>query len=294
MNSLVIWLPVVLYLAGWLGEFVRNWSFGGGRPRWGPGVLAVAWGAHTVLLVMLGLESLSALPTVLAGVAWLAVAVYHLVARRLPGDAAHFVLPPLTIALLIAAFVNEQGAGLPGDAARLVLTVHIIAVLAGFLLFAMACLFSIFYLLQERALKHKQAAPLMRRLPSLGALEHHNHRAVMLGFFFLTVGIFLGLAVAGLETLEQRVFTLRQLVPAAVWLLYAAFLLFHDLQGRRGRFGVLWSIVGFLVVLLSLVMEIAIVAGRPLTANAPHEPARPAAQAAPAPPGSGGYTAWLR
>jgi ABC-type uncharacterized transport system permease subunit len=51
-------------------------------------------------------------------------------------------------------------------------------------------------------------------------------------------------------------------IPTAVWLVYAVFLLAHDLQGRRGRFGAIWSIIGFAVVVTSLISEIVILTTR--------------------------------
>ena len=98
----------------------------------------------------------------------------------------------------------------------------------------------------------------LRHLPALGVLEQLNHRAITLGFFFFSVAIILGLLVVGLTNLPHRLYSARQIIPTLTWLVYAAFLLVHDLQGRRGRFGAIWSIVGFLIVMASLVFEISV------------------------------------
>ena len=44
------------------------------------------------------------------------------------------------------------------------------------------------------------------------------------------------------------------------WIVYAGFLLVYDYRGRRGRFSAVWSIVGFVFVLVSLVFEMTILA----------------------------------
>jgi ABC-type uncharacterized transport system permease subunit len=139
------------------------------------------------------------------------------------------------------------------------LTAHIVALLAGHLLFALACLSSVAFLLQERQLKSKSRL-ISSRLPSLGTLETVTHRSVGLGFVCLTIGILLGLAVAGAENLGARIWDLRLIIPVASWTVYAGFLLVYTYQGRRGRFSAVWSIVGFLFVLASLLFELAVLA----------------------------------
>ena len=99
-------------------------------------------------------------------------------------------------------------------------------------------------------------------LPSLGVLDKLNYKAIILGFFFLSVGILLGMLVTGLHNEPFRIFTWRRAIPLFTWLVYAAFLVEHSLQGRRGRFGAIWSISGFLIVTTSLVFELVFLAAR--------------------------------
>ena len=263
MTVWLFWIPVGLYFAGWLAEFFRYGSGLGDRLRWSRGVLGVGWGAHTFLLISLAVQDGLVLSVLLIGAAWLAILLYYIVMQRHPMAVIPFVFPPFAVALLITAFfssghilVGPEAVGLTHASTRNLLTVHIVSVLAGILLFGFACLASIVYLVQERRLKSKLGGLAGSRLPSLGALEIYNHKAITLGFFFMTIGLLLGLVVAGINTLPHRMFSLRQVIPTLVWLVYAVFLLSHDLQGRRGRFGAIWSIVGFAVVVTSLIFEI--------------------------------------
>lgn len=269
MTNWLFWIPIALYLAGWLGESLRYWSDVGERLRWSRGLLAVGWGAHTLLVAALVVEAGIDLVVLLIAAAWLAIGLYYAAMQRRASAVFALILPPFAIALLITAFftsgralMGAEALGLTLPATRNILTAHIVAVLAGILLFGLGCLVSILYLMQERRLKTKHTAFTGRRLPPLGALEGYNHKAITLGFFFLTLGLLLGLVVAGVNTLPHRVFSLRQVIPTLVWLVYAVFLLAHDLQGRRGRFGAIWSIVGFVVVVTSLVFEIVFLTTR--------------------------------
>jgi ABC-type uncharacterized transport system permease subunit len=263
MTTTLFWIPVALYLIGWLGEFLRYWSQLAPRLRGSRMVLGVGWGAHTVLLVSLAAQEGLGLSVLLSAAGWLAILLYYAVMHRRPSAVLPFVMPPLAMALLITAYfaservlMGRESLGLTLPVTRNILTAHIASVLAGILLFGLGCLVSIIYLVQEHRLKVKRTALGSSRLPSLSALETYNHKAITLGFFFMTVGLLLGLVVAGLNTLPHRMFSLRQMIPTLVWLVYAVFLLSHDLQGRRGRFGAIWSIVGFAVVVTSLVFEI--------------------------------------
>jgi len=269
MTTSLYWIPVALFLVGWLAEFVRYWSPLNQRLRWSRSLLGVGWGAHTVLLVAIAVEEGLGVPVLLTSAAWLAMLLYYLVMQRRSSAVMPFVIPPFAVALLITAYFaaghglsGPDGMGIALPATRNILTAHIASVLAGTLLFGLGCLISIIYLVQEYRLKSKRSALGGNRLPSLGALETYNHKAITLGFFFMSVGLLLGLVVAGLNTLPHRMFSLRQIIPTVVWLVYAVFLLSHDLQGRRGRFGAIWSIVGFLVVISSLVFEIATLISR--------------------------------
>lgn len=268
MITTLFWIPVALYLGIWLAEFLRYWSEFAGRLRRSRATLAVVWAAssiHTVLLGTLIVQEHFSVAVTLVAVAWLATLLYYIVTQKHPSVVLPFIVPPLVIALLITAYftservlMGRESLGLTLPMTRNILTAHILSVLVGTLLFGLACLVSTVYLLQEHRLKVKHSTLSRSRLPSLGVLENYNHKAITLGFFFMTLGLLLGLVVAGLHTLPHRLFSLRQIIPTLMWLVYAVFLLSNDLQGRRGRFGAIWSIVGFALVVGSMVFELLV------------------------------------
>ena len=269
MAEFFFWFPIVLYFTGWVVEFVRYWRLSDFGLYWGGGLLAVGWGAHTFLLGVRLAESGISLENLLSGAAWLAIVAYYFLVRRYKGTVFGFVFPPFAVAtMLVAALSNEATLLGPGRVefsagmTQNLLATHIATVLAGHLLFGLACLLSIIYLWRGHQLKSKIQDLTESRIPSLGALEELNHKAIGLGFFFLSVGILLGMVVAGLYTFPVRGLSARQIMPALTWLFYAAFLIFHSLQGRRGRFGAIWSISGFLVVTSALAFELFVISSR--------------------------------
>lgn len=261
MPEWLLHIPIVLYLLGWLAELIQH-TRDPSRLTWSDGLLAAGWGAHTLLLAVDLVRFHLSLPNLLSLAAWLSLAVYYLARRRGSQEIFRFVFPPFAAALMLTSAFAAERLLLPAGHLELIpgfrknlLTVHIITLLGGHVLFATACLVSFLYLLQERRLKAKSGALTASRLPSLGRLEDLNHRAITLGFLLLSAGILLGLLVAGLHNLPARLLTWRLIIPSLTWLIYAIFLLEYHYQGRRGRFGAMWSIIGFLIAVISSVFE---------------------------------------
>jgi ABC-type transport system involved in cytochrome c biogenesis permease subunit len=205
----------------------------------------------------------------LSAAAWLTMVANYAVHLRWRNAVFGFVFPPLAVGLLLSTLlaraegvITPPALALGASAWQAGLITHVISILAGNLLFAMACLFSIAYLVQEHRLKAKLARLVMSRLPALSTLDRLNHRAIALGFFFLSVGILLGIAVSGAESMARWDIGARQIVPTLTWLVYAGFLLQRAFAGRRGRITAIWSIAGFVVVMTSLIVEIYILTAR--------------------------------
>ena len=263
-NSL-FWLPLGMYLAGWVLEFIRFWRADIEVAHWGSSVIAVGWGGHTIFLIISLAEGEINIELLLGLSAWASMILYYIIQRRYRETGFGYVVPPFAVALLLVAALNSSGSILLPEAVtspvltRNLLIIHIVAVMGGLVLFALACLFSVAYLYQERKIKTRLLDVKESRLPSLASLEHLNHKAITLGFFFLSAGILLGVLVSAMHNLPLRLFNWRQIIPALTWLVYAAFLIEHTLQSRRGRFAAFWSIGGFIFVTSALVIELVLV-----------------------------------
>ena len=268
MSGNLLWIPIAVYGVAWLAIFGSRWSPPERDSMVVKGALVVGWSVHTFLLAAGLVASGPNVTSLLSGAAWIVAIANYTTWRSAKLRPLSFVLLPLAVALLLSAILTAEENLLPASVAgtawiwRDLLAAHIVALLAGHLLFAIACLGSIAYLLQERQIKTKRQ-PLLLSLPALGRLETITHRSVGMGFLLLTVGILLGLAVAGTERLPARLSQLRLLIPLASWLVYAGFLVVYDFRGRRGRFGAIWSIAGFVVVLISLAFELRVLASAP-------------------------------
>ncbi len=113
--------------------------------------------------------------------------------------------------------------------------------------FALACVSGVMYLTQERQLKTHNIHSIFFRLPPIQDLAVANGRLILAGFGLLTVGIFAGLMIGGLQTHAVKIAW-----SIGVWLVYGIILALskgHRLSARR----VAWlSVAAFSAVLITL------------------------------------------
>ena len=193
-------------------------------------------------------------------VAWGSIAVFVLFKEKLENVINSAVIPIFAVVLMIIsssissgnvpalAFINQEP-----WLRQTVLVIHIITLIAGHLLFALACGSSILFLYQEHQIKTKLVKLLVTRFPSLGTLKQISYRSSMWGFLFLTGGLILGVILN--EGPQQRNLV-RLGVSIVVWLTYAMFLIERRIQGYEGKRIVFWPIIGFCIVLIAIMLEV--------------------------------------
>lgn len=113
--------------------------------------------------------------------------------------------------------------------------------------FALACVAGVMYLTQERQLKTHHIHSIFYHLPPIRDLAVANGRLILTGFALLTIGIFAGFMIGGLQTHAMKISW-----SIGVWLLYGVIFALskgHRLSPRR----VAWLSVGaFSAVLITL------------------------------------------
>lgn len=222
-------------------------------------IVAIAWGAHAVLLIWLILQAGLDAVWIASAAGWLVMLGYLWGVGRTKHALRRF-FPPLAMALLLAALGLHAGqfsALYQGALAQALLGTHIVAVLASVVLFGASSIWAGLYLRLEQGLKTRKPQALDTKLPSLDRLERGIHRAMGAGFFFLTAGIFAGLLIRGSIPEASYVPTFRQVVPLAPWLFYAYVLARSGLRGRRGRQSAYGAIFGFSALSLVLIYELS-------------------------------------
>lgn len=244
----------LLYLAAAVG-YVRLVQSDGERSRLSTGVLALGFLLHALFIAtqyyfrVPGI-SLPRVPHALSVLSFALVAAY-LPAERwlLKGHALGMFLVPIVAVLMLlsAACYHLSGAASPVDAPGWLVSLHLMFVLAGYLLFVLALAVNVALVAQESRLKRKAPIRLKERLPSIVTLDRLNRSLLAVGLLLLITGVLVGAIIARSEPLVL----LRD--PRIAWSLitifvYGVLVAALTVGGVRGRKAVWLSLVGFVTI----------------------------------------------
>ena len=129
---------------------------------------------------------------------------------------------------------------------------HTLCSLSSYLAFLVAFLTGMLFLIQERQLKRKTLGVLFHRLPSLDALDRLNFTSIGAGFGLLTLGMVF--ALTRLDDARRAGWTweARDVFTLGLWAAYCALWVIRLRATLRGRRVALLSMLGFVLVLSTL------------------------------------------
>jgi cytochrome c-type biogenesis protein CcsB len=181
---------------------------------------------------------------------WLIVALYLVIQIKYRLTLLGAIVAPVVTLMTIAASAHDSTGGeLPPALKTYWLPVHVTLAFLGNAVFALAFAVSLIYLLQEYSLKRKKKNALLKRLPSLEALDRLNYRLLIWGFPLMTLGILTGSLWAGAYWGDYWTWDPRQISSGIAWLVYAALLHGRVTAGLRGKKAAILTMFGFTVVL---------------------------------------------
>jgi len=129
------------------------------------------------------------------------------------------------------------------------LIAHVIACFIGYGAFAVACGVSFMYLVKHRSSDNKSS--MLNLLPDVDLLDDLNHRLVMFGFLFLSVGIITGAVWAYSAWGRYWGWDPKETWSLITWFVYATLLHARMMRGWRGKRTAFLSIGGFAAVLFT-------------------------------------------
>jgi ABC-type transport system involved in cytochrome c biogenesis permease subunit len=132
------------------------------------------------------------------------------------------------------------------------LIVHTICSLLSYVAFLLAFLSGMLFLIQERQLKRKTMGRLFHQLPSLELLDRVNFLTIGIGFGLLSIGAACGFLGAAVWLGRWWTGDPKEYLTVVLWLSYLALWLTRLRATLRGRRVALLSILGFSLVLLTL------------------------------------------
>jgi ABC-type uncharacterized transport system permease subunit len=188
----------------------------------------------------------------------LAMFVLYLQRHRHLGALDWFVMPLVVLMLIIAAVFGraEYREYHPG-VQNAWLWVHRVTAYGGAVAFAVAAATGAMYVVASRRLRtHRAVGP---QFGSLERLEHLTMTSVTLGFALLTIGMITG----GVKMIGQgkQTSTAKIVLAIIVWLVYAVVLHAPINPSFRGRKVAVLSVVGFLLMLGTIVTVLLMPSG---------------------------------
>ncbi len=145
------------------------------------------------------------------------------------------------------------------------LITHIILILIGDSLFALAFIISLIYIFQERRIKLKKNLKLFDKKNhpfdevfyrgkgyNLELLDSMNYFCLKIGFPLITVGIAMGIYLSSSLFKSFMIIKPIEIMSLITWLIYAVLLHERVAKGLRGKKAAVFSIAGFLLILSSL------------------------------------------
>src|SRR6478736_5281203 len=189
-------IPLAAYAAALIAY---AWHFTTRRPAVGRAattILLVGALAHTFVVGMVTMEvghvPITNASSAISTFVWLLVLAYLYTEMTTDERAMGTFILPLAVALQsIPAFkpgVEDRAAVLQSP----LFGVHVSSLLFAYASFALACVIGITYVLLFKEIKAKHLGFFHARLPSLQVLDSMNQRAIVIGWVFLTIGLFVG------------------------------------------------------------------------------------------------------
>lgn len=131
------------------------------------------------------------------------------------------------------------------------LTYHVVVIMLSYSAFALSFFVSLTYLAKDFLGGDATANPMLRRLPTLAALDLFNYKIIAVGFPLLTLGIVLGALWASTAWGRPWGFDPKETWSAVTWLIYAIYLHTRYLAGWKGRRAAVVALIGFAGVLFT-------------------------------------------
>ncbi len=188
----------------------------------------------------------------LSFLSWISVLAYAVIVYKYGLKVIGAFVAPFAFVFIVVAFL------VPADMEPLRpmldtywLSVHIALAVSGNAFFALAFIFGLLYLVQNRHLKTHKLGGLYFALPSLEVIDELNYRCLSYGFPLLTLGIISGALWSQALIGEYWMWKHRQVWSLITWFLYAALLHGRLIRGWRGKKSAVFSVAGFLVLLAS-------------------------------------------
>lgn len=131
---------------------------------------------------------------------------------------------------------------------------HALAVILALTAFVISAVLSTAYLVVYRQLRRRKLGLWTERLPSLETLDHMTRRATRIGFFFLTVGLILGIVLAHRAWDRDWIKDPQPWITIFTWVLYGSALAMRRRRAWQGNRVAVANLIAFASVIASVLL----------------------------------------
>jgi ABC-type uncharacterized transport system permease subunit len=144
------------------------------------------------------------------------------------------------------------------------LRIHVLISLLAYSLFSMASVQAILLAIQDHHLRHRHPGGFIRSLPPLQTMEELLFEMIGAGFVLLTLALISGFMF--LQDMFAQHLAHKTILSIVAWLVFGALLWGRFRFGWRGQKALIWTLVGFVVLMLAyfgskFVIEVILKAG---------------------------------
>ena len=161
-----------------------------------------------------------------------------------------FVLPFILVFFLVAAFAPPDRLS-PPPARGAVFAFHVTLSILAYAGFALSCVLSLIFLVENRLLRHRKLGDVVWRLPALELLERMSQSSVLIGLVSIGIGTVLGFIWVDRLTGQVSYYDPKYVITIFVLLLYVVYLRLARTASWRGPRASRLCIFNFVVVILS-------------------------------------------
>ncbi|MCB0746085.1 MAG: cytochrome c biogenesis protein CcsA [Ignavibacteriales bacterium] len=135
------------------------------------------------------------------------------------------------------------------------LGIHVISALGGYSGFTIAAVYGALFLLLYKDIKINKYGLIFKRLPSLEILEKLNFYSVLIGFILLSISILIGVLWLPTAFPDFSYIDPKLISVSIVWLVFGIGILAKLMAKLYGRKVIMFSLAGFIIAMLSLVIQ---------------------------------------
>ena len=186
-------------------------------------------------------------------IVWLTVSIYWLGGIAYPGLATLQGFWAPIAALAVAAQWALPSRAVVQYGGDTVFALHFAIAMLAYALFAVASVYAVVMLAEERWLRRGVMPPFLRGLPPLLEMEALLFRILFAAFVLLTLTLVTGTFFSEQLFGRPLTFTHKTVFGILSWVVFGWLLAGRQLRGWRGRLAVRWTLAGFVLLLLAYV-----------------------------------------